>query len=287
MKSQGVAERLNMSPDVPPEAEVIRLAREAMDMTAQSAAEASRAHDGKGVSAAYWRDVERGYGGRRGQRVTTRASARALAAMARVVGIVPPQLAAADREDAARVLEEILRREQAPAVIPESPRETPDPDDDVTGAVVAALFGLKERAIWAQVRRRLAATPAGTALFADPGQAAAWPPESGPFDLTPQTRQVLTATPADMLFDAQAEIVVWNIDKLPFRKRVEMIREYREPIRSAGIARRAGLKEPPYGLTALRSQHNQTCRNGARSACDARGIISRKVADRKGWVRRV
>ena len=51
-----------MSPDMPPEADVIRLAREAMDMTAQDAAEASRARDGKGVSAAYWRDVERGYG---------------------------------------------------------------------------------------------------------------------------------------------------------------------------------------------------------------------------------
>src|SRR5580700_6542965 len=99
-----------MSPDTPPEAEVIRLAREAMDMTAQDAAEASRARDGKGVSAAYWRDVERGYGGRRGQRVPTRASARALAAMARVVGVTPPELAAAGREDAARVLAEILRR---------------------------------------------------------------------------------------------------------------------------------------------------------------------------------
>src|SRR5580704_9479840 len=101
-----------MSPDVtpaPPEAEVIRLAREAMDMTAQSAAEASRAREGRGVSAAYWRDVERGYGGRRGQRVPTRASARALAAMAHVVGVMPAQLAAAGREDAARILEEIRR----------------------------------------------------------------------------------------------------------------------------------------------------------------------------------
>src|SRR5580693_4763055 len=103
-----------MSPDIPPEAEVIRLAREAMDMTAQDAAEASRARDGKGVSAAYWRDVERGHGGRRGQRVPTRASARALAAMARVVGVVPAQLAEAGRGDAARVLEEILRREGQP-----------------------------------------------------------------------------------------------------------------------------------------------------------------------------
>jgi hypothetical protein len=96
---------------VPPEAEVIRLAREAMDMTAQDAAEASRSQDGRGVSAAYWRDVERGYGGRRGQRVKVRASDRALAAMARVVGVQPSQLTAAGREDAARVLDEALRRE--------------------------------------------------------------------------------------------------------------------------------------------------------------------------------
>ena len=80
-------------------------------MTAQSAAEASRKRDGKGVSPAYWRDVERGHGGRRGQRVPTRASARALAAMARVVGVQPAQLTGAGREDAARVLEEIMRRE--------------------------------------------------------------------------------------------------------------------------------------------------------------------------------
>ena len=111
-----------MSPDIqpaPPEAEVIRLARLAADMTAEDAAQASRAHDGKGVSAAYWRDVERGRGGRRGQAVPVRASDRALAAMARVVGVTPAQLAGQGREDAARVLGEILRREgRAPATSP-------------------------------------------------------------------------------------------------------------------------------------------------------------------------
>lgn len=116
-----------MSPDIPPEAEVIRLAREAMDMTAQAAAEASRAHDGKGVSAAYWRDVERGYGGRRGQRVPTRASARALAAMAGVVGVMPAQLTRAGREDAARVLEEIHRRRVSVLHLPAS--DTPPPPE--------------------------------------------------------------------------------------------------------------------------------------------------------------
>lgn len=105
-----------MSSDIqpaPPEADVIRLARLAADMTAESAAEASRAHDSKGVSASYWRDVERGRGGRRGKSVPVKASERALAVMARVVGVTPAQLTAAGREDGARVLEEIQRRENS------------------------------------------------------------------------------------------------------------------------------------------------------------------------------
>ncbi len=170
-----------MSPDIPPEAEVIRLAREAMDMTAQSAAEASRAHDGKGVSAAYWRDVERGYGGRRGQRVPTRASARALAAMARVVGIEPALLARAGREDAARVLEEVLRREagvfarvMALAVPPEPEYEDEDTQpvlSAVTSNVVLAAINPHERALWEEIH----AYPEGTradVIFTDPVEAA-------------------------------------------------------------------------------------------------------------------
>ena len=117
-----------MSPDIPPEAEVIRLAREAMDMTAQAAAEASRAHDGKGVSAAYWRDVERGYGGLRGQRVPTRASARALAAIAGVVGVIASP---AHQSRGARMQPACWRRSTAVAVsvlhLPAS--DTPPPPE--------------------------------------------------------------------------------------------------------------------------------------------------------------
>jgi hypothetical protein len=114
-------------PPAPPEAEVIRLARNATGMSAQSAAEATKAHGGRGVSATYWRDVERGHGGRRGQQVAVKASDRTLAAMARVVGVAPGQLAGADRKDAAAVLEEILRREDtgAPALaaVPADPKD--------------------------------------------------------------------------------------------------------------------------------------------------------------------
>lgn len=103
-------------PPAPPEAEVIRLARKATGMTAEDAAAASKAHDpsGRGVGSTYWLDVERGRGGRRGEQVPIRASDRALAAMARAVGVEPRQLTEAGREDAARVLEEVLRRERRP-----------------------------------------------------------------------------------------------------------------------------------------------------------------------------
>lgn len=115
-------------------------------MTAQDAAEASRARDGKGVSGAYWRDVERGYGGRRGERVPTRASARALAAMARTVGVRPAQLTQAGRQDAAGVLEEILRREDLP-----SRRDVPFHDGGDDAALRPFVEQIREQAYAALV----------------------------------------------------------------------------------------------------------------------------------------
>ena len=141
------------------------------------------------------------------------------------------------------------------AVAPAAPEPVlepaPDPGDDVTGAVVAALFGPKERRVWAQVRRHLASTPAGRALFADADESAAWPPESAdgfsggaPFGLTAEARKLLDATPAASLFTDPNEVIVWGMDRLPYRKRVEMLVMYREPLRPPRAARRAGLKRP-------------------------------------------
>ncbi len=104
------SERPATAPEAPPEALLIRTAREAAGMTAAQAAAATEG----AVSATYWRDVERGYGGRRGKRAPARASARLLAIMAHITGVTPDQLAGAKREDAARVLTEILRREGKP-----------------------------------------------------------------------------------------------------------------------------------------------------------------------------
>src|SRR5689334_7915547 len=98
-------------PPAPPEAEVIRLARMAARLAPAEAAARVRAAGGK-ISDSYWRDVERGHGGRRGRRVPVRVSDDLLPQMAAAVGVTPDQLRKAGREKAAQVLEEILRREQ-------------------------------------------------------------------------------------------------------------------------------------------------------------------------------
>lgn len=130
-----------MEPDTPappPEARRIRTAREAAGMTAAQAAHASEG----AVSATYWRDVERGYGGRRGQQAPARASARLLAVMARVTGVAPDELAADQREDAARVLTEIQRRDRSESESPPTPQPVPEPrwNDEPVGDAAWTLF---------------------------------------------------------------------------------------------------------------------------------------------------
>ena len=128
-------------PPAPPEAEVIRLARRSARLTPAEAAVRVRAAGGQ-ISDSYWRDTERGRGGRRGRPVPSRASAERLAQMAAAVGVTPEQLHAAARdhpegearargvEDAARVLEEMLRREAAAAdaSVTRLPVRPPAPD---------------------------------------------------------------------------------------------------------------------------------------------------------------
>lgn len=104
----------------PPEARLIRVAREARGLTAAAAADAT-----EGISATYWRDVERGTGFRRGKRVPVRASDRLIAHMARTVGLSPDRLETeGDRPEAAGILREILRSENPGAGAP-SPADEP------------------------------------------------------------------------------------------------------------------------------------------------------------------
>jgi hypothetical protein len=128
----------------PPEAEVIKLTRMAARLTVAEATARIRAAGGQ-ISDTYWRDIERGHGGRRGVRVQARASDGLLAQMAAAVGVTPDQLreAARDHPDgedrartvrkAARVLEEILRREQPASPLPGE--DSTDPAGE-PGAVV-------------------------------------------------------------------------------------------------------------------------------------------------------
>lgn len=115
----------DIPPAPPPEMEVIKLARKAARLTAVDAAGIVRRSGGK-ISDTYWRDAERGQGWRRGSPVAVQASASILAQMAHAVGVTPGKLReAAGRhpdgagrervEEAARVLEEMLRRDR-PAV---------------------------------------------------------------------------------------------------------------------------------------------------------------------------
>lgn len=159
----------------PPEAGVIKLARKAAGMTAESAALATKERGRKGVGATYWRDVERGSGGRRGERVSVRASDEALADMALVVGVEPDQLAGAGRKGAAQLLVEIQRREglRQPTV----PAAGPGSRTDWIPVLQAdeAEIGSWEAQVW----KEIALAPrgrdsAGAEIFARDFEIAAW-----------------------------------------------------------------------------------------------------------------
>lgn len=130
-----------MDPDTPapPEASLIRTARKAAGLTAEAAARAT----GGAVSPVYWRDVERGYGYRRGKRVRARASDRVLAHMAHAVRVTPERLTEAGRGDAATVLAEILGTAPAAAAASEAEEVlarllADHPGDEVLQAIGAA-----------------------------------------------------------------------------------------------------------------------------------------------------
>lgn len=93
-------------PPAPPEAALIRLARQAANIRmAQAAKEA-------GVSLARWSHIENGYETRQGATRQVQAKAGTLARMAHAVGITPERLETeGERPDAAEVLREILRSE--------------------------------------------------------------------------------------------------------------------------------------------------------------------------------
>lgn len=86
----------------PPEAALIRLAREAAGLSPETAAARMIA---SAIGGSRWRQIEAGYRGDSGKKVE--AKAPTLAHMALAVGVTAERLAEVGREDAAAILEEV------------------------------------------------------------------------------------------------------------------------------------------------------------------------------------
>lgn len=128
VKFGGVAQESRPSP--PPEAKLIRLAREAARIKATTAARMA------GISKSHWAQVESGYERRDAQYKPTIGSAATIAHMAHAVGLTPERVEAAGRADAAEVLAEILDREAAS-----------EPEDDGVDEELAESFAFVQELI--------------------------------------------------------------------------------------------------------------------------------------------
>ncbi|MDX2667432.1 helix-turn-helix transcriptional regulator [Streptomyces stelliscabiei] len=95
-------------PEPPPEAVLIRRARQARGLTRAEAAERSSV-----VKASRWGQIENGYLMKAGVPVSTKAGDMQLAHMARTVGLSPERLEESGRTDAAEILREIQEQEQS------------------------------------------------------------------------------------------------------------------------------------------------------------------------------
>lgn len=94
------------TPEPPPEAVLIRRARQARGLTRAEAAERSSV-----VKASRWGQIENGYVMKAGQPVPTKAGDMQLAHMARTVGVSAERLDEVGRHDAAEILREILNQD--------------------------------------------------------------------------------------------------------------------------------------------------------------------------------
>ena len=95
------------APEPPPEAVLIRRARQARGLTRAQAAERSGV-----VKASRWGQIENGYVMKDGAPTPTKAGDMQLAHMAHVVGVAPERLTEAGRGAAAEILGEILDQDR-------------------------------------------------------------------------------------------------------------------------------------------------------------------------------
>lgn len=124
-------------PPAPPEAALIRLARQAANIRMAKAAKEA------GVSLARWSHIENAYETRQGTARPVKAKADTLARMARAIGLSPERLESeGQRPDAAEILREMLRPAAGPAPpsFPEPPTAAEEarerfPGDQVSQAI--------------------------------------------------------------------------------------------------------------------------------------------------------
>ncbi|MCI3271441.1 hypothetical protein [Streptomyces cylindrosporus] len=104
------------TPQPPPEADLIRLARQARGLSPEEAAEQTPVR----IKGFRWRQIEKGFRGKVGESDRVAAPARTLAHMAYTVGVTPDRLTEAGRDDAANILREIqIQRAGAAASLPD------------------------------------------------------------------------------------------------------------------------------------------------------------------------
>ncbi|MFF5045594.1 helix-turn-helix domain-containing protein [[Kitasatospora] papulosa] len=123
----------------------------ALKKSGLSARKAARQAD---LSDARWRQIVSGYQSVSGSPAPVRAPADTLARMAQVVGVTPTELREAQREDAARELEELQQAEQPSAPMPAGGYAPP------LEAVTAIMAALSPEAQEEVIRRLGYMTPA-------------------------------------------------------------------------------------------------------------------------------
>lgn len=128
---------MDSKPVPPPEAVLIRVAREAAGLTITEAARrVSEANPDASISTARWSQIEQGYEIRRGQPQEVRAKPGMLAQMAAVFHRITPERLAGEgnRPDAAPILAEIGPREETSplASVSMGNGHTPPPPAEVT-----------------------------------------------------------------------------------------------------------------------------------------------------------
>ncbi|MFJ5259132.1 hypothetical protein ACIQAC_01475 [Streptomyces sp. NPDC088387] len=91
------------TPKPPPEADLIRLARQARGFSPEEAAERTPIR----IKGFRWRQIEKGFKGKVGESERVIGLPKTIAHMAYTVGVAPSRLIEAGREDAAQILREI------------------------------------------------------------------------------------------------------------------------------------------------------------------------------------